>query len=199
MKKANVISVLTLLCSVTCFAQSKQATHISISGICNGQVSFWDNETAILNFNSNSQLLTITSDLFEITEDFTRYEQPDNRDLNGIPVTMSTNLSIDGLDFKSAKNNGETYNFQTQVTCNGITKSIPATYTLIYAPRVAGSDLNDAPLCGFRLDVSITLDAEDFKLEMDRGMQRSRHPNSGWLIEQSPLTPEYSVRFVHEN
>ncbi|MBL0316259.1 MAG: hypothetical protein IPP69_10930 [Flavobacteriales bacterium] len=168
MKKVILLTILTVLISESLVAQSKQATHLSISAICNGQVSFWDNETAILNFNSGSQLLTMTTDLFEITDDYTRYEHPDDRDVNGIPVTMTTTLSIDGLDFKSAKNNGETFTFETQVTCNGVTKSIPATYTFIYAPRVAGSDLSDAPLCGFRIDVSLTLNAADFKLDMQR-------------------------------
>lgn len=42
----------------------------------------------------------MTTDLFEITDDYTRYEHPDDRDVNGIPVTMTTTLSIDGLDFK---------------------------------------------------------------------------------------------------
>lgn len=167
--KKHLIYMLISVLTIPAISQSRQATHISVSAICNGQLSFWDHETAILKYSQSTHIMTMTTDLFEITDDYTRYEHEDDRDVNGIPLSLTTNLAIDGLDFKSAKNNGETFTFPAQITCNGITKTINVTYTLIYAPRVAGSDLNDAPLCSFRLDATINLRANDFKLDMSRG------------------------------
>ncbi len=170
MKKEIILVLMMAAVSGRAFAQSKQATHISLSAVCSGQLSNWDNERAVLNFNTSSQTFTMISDLYEMTEaNKNRDGFSSNEDFDGLPISLNTRLSINNLDFKTSANNGETFVFNTLVKCNGREISIPATYTFFYAPRVAENNLNGAPLCSFRLDFVLSIQPKDFGLEPEEG------------------------------
>jgi hypothetical protein len=151
-------------------AQMKQATHISMSNVCQGNLAHWDNEQAVLNFNTSSQTLSMISDVYEITAEYLGKESSGfSEDINGMSVSISTKLSIADLDFKTSADNGETFVFNTLVSLNGKEKSLPVRYSFLYAPRVAESNLNGAPLCSFRIDFSISIDPLDFGITVPEG------------------------------
>jgi len=164
------ILLLCLLSPALLKSQMKQTSHVVFSNVCGGQMSAWDHEKAIVNYNTSNNTLEVKSDIYEMTYELLQSgERQYNEDNDGMPITINAKFSIPDLEFKTSADNGETHTFNTEIKCNGIEKKIAITYIFIYAPRVAESNLNGAPLCSFRLDFAINIDPKDFNLNMPKG------------------------------
>lgn len=171
MRITNVLLVATLLTSFQNLeAQMKQTSPGIFACVCGGEICLWDNEKTIINYNERTNSLDLRTDIFEITFDGM---EPDSShfetETDGLLFLISTHLSIPDLDFKSSADNGQTFTFNTDVKCNGMEKKIPVKFTYFFAPRVAESNLNDAPLCNFRLNFMISFTPSDFNLKVKKG------------------------------
>ncbi len=159
-----------LLVNIRFNGQMRQSTPILIACVCGGEMCLWDNERGIVNYNERTNNLELNTDIFEITAegmtpDSVLFETEDD----GLTFLMHTHLSIPDLDFKSSADNGQEFTFMSEIKCNGIDKKIPVRYKYFYAPRVAESNLNGAPLCNFRLDFMLSFAPSDFNLKVKNG------------------------------
>lgn len=158
------ILLLSLISGSGIFAQTRQASPISLSLACDDKLGDWDHERSVITFNTASQQMVLVSDLLEVLDKKAGFDLANNDDFNGMPVEINCKMSIPDLDFKSSANNGETFSFATVVKCNGIEKSYNVPYTFFFAPRVAESNMNGAPLCQFRVDFILSFSPSDFNL-----------------------------------
>jgi hypothetical protein len=150
-------------------AQTRQASPISLSLACDDKLGDWDHERSVITFNTASQQMVLVSDLIEILDKKAGFDLANNDDINGLPVEINCKMSISDLDYKSSANNGETFPFATVVKCNGMEKSYNVPYTFFFAPRVAESNMNGAPLCQFRVDFILSFSPADFNLPAPEG------------------------------
>lgn len=158
-----ILGCLVLFSFTTARAQLKQATHASVSLSCNTELADRDHENAVLTFNQANQELNGSIDLNDVLENNTSPDTDVESMPDMVPLSFFARLSIPDLDFKAAANNGESYVFDTKITLNGITRSMPCRYVLLYAPKVSDS-MNGAPLCSFRIDLVFSIQPSDFNL-----------------------------------
>jgi hypothetical protein len=167
MRPILTLSLIFSILSLNLRAQMKISSSISLIEVCNGKITDWDHERATINFNPTSQVLELTSDIFEVMDNQNANDKDYNSTIDGQSLKIVTSLQIANLDFKTAANNGETFSFDTQIFCNDRSYSTKVMYTFFYAPKVSQSD--SAPLGSFRLDFEISLDTEKLGLSLPEG------------------------------
>lgn len=158
---STFVAAMLLLMATGAAAQFKQSSHAAISLSCLDEIADRDYESATITFNPTSQELNMALDIKDVlarnfTDSSTGEAAPET-----VPVELYTKMTIADLDFKSAANNGETYTFDTRITCNGVVKTMQVQFVFLFAPKVSDA-INGAPLCPFRIDFVLHLRAEDF-------------------------------------
>lgn len=161
MHASKIVAAVLLLWATGAAAQFKQSSHPAISLSCLDEIADRDYESATLTFNPTSQELNMALDIKDVlARNFTDATTGDAAP-ETVPMQLNVKMSIPDLDFKSAANNGETYTFDTRITCNGVVNTMQVQYVFLFAPKVSET-INGAPLCAFRIDFVLHLRAEDF-------------------------------------
>ncbi len=147
--------------------QMNKATEIMISSLCDGNLSNNDTEQAVFQYDQTNNQFVMMTDMYEITyegleNDPSKFETEED----GIPLMLITKLEIPDLEFKTSADNGDTFQFNCEVSCNNKILTIPVTFTFFYAPIVAESNMDGAPIHSFRLDFSFTFKPSDLDLAL---------------------------------
>ncbi|HEY8405160.1 MAG TPA: hypothetical protein VIK71_11170 [Flavobacteriales bacterium] len=119
-----------------------------------------DKEKALAMYNPTTHVLRLSTDILEVVDNKPPLDTAFSDERDGIPLALTVKIDIPGIEFKSAKNNGEEYVFQTLISCNGVERTLPVTYKYIHAPVVA----QQSSAVNFRLGFVIHLNHSDFGL-----------------------------------
>jgi hypothetical protein len=168
MKYNLLVSSFALLLCHLATAQMKQTTTIGLSTICNTTLSDWDNERAVVEFNPSRQTLEMSTDVLEILDNKSMPgDQEFIEEADGMPLKISVQMEIPDLDFKTSADNGQTFKFDTVISCNGVSSTQNVTYIFFYAPL--GTQRDNSPLIPFRFDFVISIDPTTFGLDIANG------------------------------
>lgn len=155
------ISIFTISAFRPLMSQELRYSTAMFSLMCPQETDL-DKENALVTYNPTTHILSLTSDVYEVTDNILSYDTTATEEVDGLPISMTVKIDIPDIEFKSARNTGERYTFNTLISCNGIEKTIPVTYVYIHAPNVA----HTASALNFRLGFSVSLNPKDFQFNM---------------------------------
>ncbi len=163
--KTLILSILTIICGIwqSVNAQDMRHSTVQFSITCPTHNDL-DKESALVTYNPTSHVLRLTTDIFEITDNKPAMDSTFSEEVNGMPLSLTVKIDIPEIEFKSSKNNGEEYVFQTLIECNGIQQTLPVTYIFIFAPVVG----QQTTAVNFRLGFVIGIKASDFGLSLHK-------------------------------
>ncbi len=167
MRPIVTLALIFSILSLNLAAQMRISSTISLVEICSGKITDWDHERAMITYNPTSHVLELTSDIFEAIDSRNTDQEDLIPQIDGQNLKITTNLQISDLDFKTAADNGQSFNFDTQIFCKDHSYSTRVRYTFYYAPVVSQSDA--ATLGSFRLDFEIILETEKLGLNLPEG------------------------------
>ncbi len=163
----TVCFILALNSTLLAQGEMNKVSQIMISSMCGGLMSNNDTEKAVFQYDPTNNQFLMTTDVYEITydgleNDPSKFETEED----GIPFMLTTKLEIPGLEFKTSADNGDIFQFNCEVSCNNKKLTIPVTFTFFYAPVIAESNLDGAPIHSFRLDFSFSFKPSDLDLAL---------------------------------
>lgn len=145
------------------FAQDMRHSTVQFSITCPTHDDL-DKENALVTYNPTTHVLRLTTDIYEVVDNKPAMDSAFSEELNGMPLSLTVKIDIPEVEFKSSKNNGEEYVFQTLIECNGVQQTLPVTYVFIFAPVVG----QQTTAVNFRLGFVIGIKASDFGLSLHK-------------------------------
>lgn len=148
-------------------AQTKLTSMVSLVEVCNGQILDWDHERALINFNPTTQVLELSTDIYEAIDNVPAGEDDTQELYNGEQLRLEAQLRIPDLAHRTASDNGTSQEYECKVFCHGEQYLTRVKFTFFHAPVAAQP--SGGELSPFRLDFTVVIDAKALKLQMAEG------------------------------
>jgi len=138
-------------------SQDMRHSTVMLSLMCPKEEDL-DKEKALVTYNPTTHVMRLTTDIFEAIDTKPAMDTTFSEEVDGMPLSLEVKIDVPEIDFKSSKNNGEQYTFNTLVSCNGKEQTIPVNYVFIFAPVVGQT----ATAVNFRLGFVLSFNPMDF-------------------------------------